>query len=253
MAQPYYFTLCPGALSFTLCYKFCLGFLRWCETCRKHEYFCGGRGRSYSCSSSRVEVGKALRNLKLVHSSRRWNIWLTLIGMDKNPTAPSGRVLHLSVCNVLGHPSFKVGPLCNHEHRSHIPRGEKQGVAWFCCSVVEHLSWGERLVFQSLLLELFLYVVQGGAHLKCPRIAVRKGTKNFLGSSGIASTGRRDCPPSCSISWHSPWKSWMWRKSLEEGSETRSPSYQLCVCDQKLLLTNGTRQHQPYFLFSPLS
>ena len=238
MAQPYYFTLCPEALSFALCYKFRLDFLRWCETFRKHECFCGGRGRSDSCSSSRAEVGKALRNLKLEQSPRRWNTWLTLIWRVRNPTAPSGRVLHPSVCNILRRtPFFLSGTTVQSwTQESHAKRREASG------SMI--------LLFSGWASLSNLYVVQERAHLKCPHIPVRKGTKNFLGSSGIASTGRKDCPSSYSISWHSPWKSQMWRKSLEEGSGTRSPTSQLCVCNQKLLLM-GPDTTNPIFFPTP--
>lgn len=63
LASSQYSILCPAALSSALCYKSYS--VWWCETSRKHEYFCGRRARNYACSSSKVQIGKAFRNLAI--------------------------------------------------------------------------------------------------------------------------------------------------------------------------------------------
>lgn len=81
----------------------------------------------------------------------------------------------------------------------------------------ERRKWQHDSVFQWLIiseermhfysspcLSSSLSVFQGRTHLECPHMPVRMSTKDFLGSNGVASTGRKDCPPSCSISLHSP-------------------------------------------------
>lgn len=94
-----------------------------------------------------------------------------------------------------GHPAFKVEPLYHHEHRNHMPRGEKEMILLFCGWFLRRK---EALLFQSLLFELSFSVFWGRTNLKCPPMPGRTGTKDFLGSSGIASRGRKDCPPRCS-------------------------------------------------------
>lgn len=175
-----------------------------------------GSGRSDSCSSSRIEGVKTLQNFE--HSRRRWNTWLTLIWRDRNPIAPSERMLHLTMCNILRRTLiFQSGTTVQSwTQESHAKRRKANGSMILLFSGgASQLRGKTCALFHCLLSELSLYVFQERAHLKCPLIPVRKGTKNFPGSTGIVSKGRRRGPDTCSISWYSPWKSQMWRKSLE--------------------------------------
>lgn len=131
-----------------------------------------------------------------------------------------------------------------------MPRREKQAIAWFCCLVIEHLSWGEEASVPGPAFGPLSVCCPGKSSFKMPIYPSKKGHKELPWFQWHGFNRKEGLSTQLFyISWHSPWKSQMWRKSQEEGSESTSPTSQLCVCDQKLLLM-GPDTTNPIF-FSP--
>lgn len=112
----------------------------------------------------------------------------------RNPTAPCGRVLHLSVCIILRRtPCLQSGTTVpSWTQESHAKRREGSGSIILLFLV--DLSEERRHFCFSPSFSVFW----GRTNLKCPHMPARTGTKDFFGSSGIASRRKKDCPPRCS-------------------------------------------------------
>lgn len=155
---------------------------------------------------------------------RRWNTWLTSEGVETPLHLLEEFCTFQCVISLEGHSAaFKVEPLFHHEHWDHIPRGEKEIVAWFCCFVVDHFRRKEALLFQSLLFRaLSSLCFPRKNSFKMPTICQWERHKGLPWFQWCSFNRKEGLSTQLFYILAFTLKNLRWRKSLEEGSETES-------------------------------
>lgn len=166
MAQPYYFTSYPEAFPSYYAIMFGLSKIIW--NLKKAVILLWGKGRKW-----------LMIKFQSFFSPRKWNTWLTLVWRGRNPMAPFGRVLHLSVCNILRRtPCFQWGATVQSwTLESHAKCKEGNGsIILFCCGWSSQKKGGTSV--PVLLFELSL-CFPGNNSFKMPTYASKNGHKRL--------------------------------------------------------------------------